>query len=138
MKNYIIALLIISSLVSVSFGLVAMNHMDGQGHGECPFEVSGVTNCVQAQNPIDFATSHLNAFSKFYSATPVNGFSLISLYLLWSLAIFIIFNKELELFKFQPLLARNNPKESFVAPSRIVLTDWLSLHENSPAFIGGR
>ena len=139
MKNSFIPLLIISSLISASFGLVMMNHMDGQEHGQCPFEATGVTNCVQVQNPIDFVTSHLNAFSKFSTAVPVNSFvTSLTLLLALALAAFITFNKEFELFKLRPLLARDHLRESFVPPNRILLMQWLALHENSPAFIGGR
>src|SRR3989344_7206678 len=107
MKNSFIPLLIIGSLLSASFGLVMMNHMDGQEHGQCPFEATGITDCVQVQNPIDFVTSHLNAFSKFSSAVPVNSFAIsLTLLLALALTVFIIFNKEFELFKSEPLLAR--------------------------------
>ena len=139
MKNSFIPLLVIGSLLSAGFGLVMMNHMDGQGHGQCPFEATGITDCVQVQNSIDFVTSHLNAFSKFSSAVPINSFAIsLTLLLALVLAVFIIFNKEFELLKLEPLLARNHLRESFIPPNRILLTDWLSLHENSPSFIGGR
>ena len=116
-----------------------MNHMDGMGHSDCPFEVAEITNCVQVQNPIAFAVSHLNALSKFFSAIPVNTFaSLISTFLLLALAVFIISNKEFELFKLEPLFIRSRLGGSFVPQNKILLTDWFSLHENSPAFIGRR
>ena len=139
MKNHFITMLIISSLLSASFGLVIMNHMDGQGHGQCPFEPTGVTDCVQVQNPIDFLTSHRNAFSKFSLATTVDSFAtfLTSLFAL-ALAVLIIFNKESGLFKSQHLLERKHLRESFVAPNKILLTHWLAFHENSPAFLSGR
>ena len=139
MKKYLISLLIIGSLISASFGLVMMNHMDGEGHGQCPFEATTILDCVQVQNPIDFVTSHLNAFSKFSSAIPVNSFvTSLTLLLAVALAVFIIFNKEFELFKLRPLFVIKHLRESFVPPNRILLTRWLALHENSPSFIGGR
>jgi len=105
MKNSFIPLLMISSLISASFGLVMMNHMDGQGHGQCPFEATGITDCVQVQNSIDFVTSHLNAFSKFSSAVPINSFAIsLTLLLALVLAVFIIFNKEFELLKFRSMI----------------------------------
>ena len=132
MKRYLFSLLIIGSLLSASFGLVMMKHMDG--HGQCPFEPAGITDCIQVQSPIGFATSHLNYFSKFYVAVSVNSF-VISLTLLLALAfaILITFNKEFELFKLQLLFARNHLREFFVSPNKILLTHWLALHENSPA-----
>jgi len=139
MKRYLFSLLIIGSLLSASFGLVMMNHMDGQGHGQCPFQATGITDCVQVQNPIDFVTSHLGALSKLSSAVPVDSFAAsLTLLLVLTLAVFITFNKELELFKLQPLLARSHLRESFVPPNKIILNHWFALHENSPSFIGGR
>ena len=139
MKNYVISLIIIGSLLSAIFGLVMMNHMDGQGHGQCPFEATGIIDCVQVQNPMGFITSHFNAFSKFSSAIPVNGFA-ISLALLLALVfgVIIIFTKGFGLFKSQSLLFKDRLRESFVPPNKILLTRWFALHENSPALIGGR
>lgn len=138
MKNYLIALLIIGSLLSASFGLVMMNHMDGQGHGQCPFEATRATDCVQA-NPIDFVISHLNAFSKYSSAIPVNGFAIsLTLLLALAFAVFIVFNKEFDLFKSQLLTVKGHLRESFVSPNKTLLNHWFALHENSPAFMIGR
>ena len=139
MKNYLIPFLVIGLLVSASFGLVMMNHMDGQGHSNCPFDTAGASGCAQARNPIDFVVSHLNALSRFFSALPVNSLaSLISLFLLSILAIATIFNKESEFLKLRPLFAKNHFHESFVPINKVLITRWFSLHENSPAFIGGR
>ena len=132
MKNTIIPLLLIGMLLSVSFGVLMMNHMDGQGHNLCPFEA--VTNCAQGQNSINFMTSHLSALAKFFSSTSVNSLvNLISIFTLLDLAISPILKSES--LKLRPLLIKNKLRESFVPPQRTLFTDWFSLHENSPAFL---
>lgn len=134
MKNPIFPLLIIGLLFFASFGLVIMSHIDGQGHSQCPFEMAGVTDCVQVQNPMGFAISHLNALSKFFSAIPVNSFTnLIVIYLLLAFTTFFSFKKDFESFKLKPIFIRSRLYESFVSPNKILLTRWFSLHENSPA-----
>lgn len=137
MKNVIIPLLLISVLFSASLSLVAMNHTDEMGHIQCPF--AEVTNCAQVQSSLDFMTSHLNALSKLYSATPVNSFALsFSLILALALATFIGFNKKFESPPLQTTFFRSRLRESFISPNRILFNHWLSLHENSPASLVGR
>ncbi len=139
MKNHIIPLLVIGLLLSASFGLAIMNHMDGQGHNQCPFETAGTVDCVQVQNPTGFAVSHLNALSRFFSAIPVNGFAGLSAsYLLLAFGALFFFKKDSEPFKLKPLFIQRCLYESLVTPNKILLAHWFSLHENSPAFILGR
>jgi hypothetical protein len=139
MKNRLIPLLFIGLLLSTSFGLLAMNHIDGQGHGQCPFEVTGVNDCSQALNTIDFVASHLDVLSQFSLATPSEGFSgLIALSLLLAFALFLVFNKGFELPNLKPVSIQSRFRQSFVPPTKILLTRWFALHENSPAFIVGR
>ncbi len=136
MKNPIRYLFIIGLLFSASFGLVMMGHIDNQGHGLCPFETAGVTDCNQLQNPIDFVISHLNAVSGFFSAIPINGFVFfISMVLLLAFAIFILPSGESELLKFGTAFVQKHIHESFVSPIRILLANWFALHENSPAIV---
>lgn len=135
MKNAIIPLLIIGLLLSASFGLVAMNHMDGQGHNLCPFEAAGVTDCTRVQSPIDFTFSHLNSLAGFFLAVPVAGFvSLISLFLLSALTMVAILS-EPGLIESKPSPLSNRIRKTFVSPQKTLLTDWFALHENSPAIV---
>lgn len=139
MKNFFLPLLIIGLLLSASFSLIMMNHMDEPGHNNCPFKAPGVADCVQVQSPLDFISSHLNSVSRFFSAIPVNSFTVsLTLILVLTFAVFIIFNKKFELFKFRPLLIENRLREFFVPPNKILFSHWFAFHENSPAFIGGR
>lgn len=140
MKNLFIPLLIIGLLLFASFGLVMMNHMDDQGHAVCPFETVGTADCAQVQNPVVFATSHLNALSQFFSATPISGFAgLISFLLLLILASFVVLDKKSDLFGRRLLfLVKSWLREIFAPLSKILLVNWLALHENSPAFIKRR
>ena len=140
MKNTLIPLLLIGILLSASFGLAKMNHMDNQGgHVQCPFETARVTDCTRLQTPINSVTSHLSALSKFLSTIPVNGFDgLISIFLIFALTIFVTFNKEFELFRLNPLFVKSNLRKAFVSSNKILLAHWLALHENSPSFMSGR
>ena len=139
MKNSFIPLVIIGLLLSASFGLVMMNHADGQGHGECPFKTTGVADCAQVQSPLDFMISHLNAFAKFSSATPVTSFVIsLAQLLILAFSIPLILSKRLELFAPGHIFIQGHLRESFTAPSRILFNHWFALHENSPAFISGR
>ncbi|MEK7645695.1 MAG: hypothetical protein AAB374_01115 [Patescibacteria group bacterium] len=139
MKNPFLPLLIIGLLLSTSFSLVVMSHEDRQGYSNCPFEVAGVADCVQIQNSIDFAASHLNALAKFLLAIPVNNFtSLVALSLLVIFTIFTFFNKYFGLFKLRPVLTRNRLYEPLVSLNKTLFTRWFALHENSPSFTGRR
>lgn len=131
-------MLMIGLLLSASFGLAMMNHMDDQGHNQCPLETTGVTDCAQVESTVDFVTSHLNAVSGFFSALPVQGFA-FSLALLFALAsnIFIVFSNR-ERSKTELLSVKGRVHMSFVAPRTIAFSRWFALHENSPAFIAGR
>src|SRR3989344_2307773 len=136
MKTILIPLFLISLLLFTSFGLVAMTHM---GHIKCPFESVRITDCFQAQSPIDFTTSHLIAVARFFSVIPAGGFTgIISLALLFALALFVVFNRDFGLFKSDPLLRENFSREIFVPLNASLLSRWLSLHENSPSTIFGR
>lgn len=137
MKNSFMPLLIIGFLLSASFGLVMMNHMDGQGHSQCPLKTAGVIDCAQVQNPLDFITSHLNAVSKFFSAVLTKNFAASLLYLLvLTFAVLIIFDKQL--LALIRSFVRSRSKEAFIPPHKILFNHWFALHENSPAFIGRR
>lgn len=137
MKNPFIPLLIIGLLLFASFGLVMMDHMDGQGHTNCPLQAVGANDCAQVRGPLDFVISHLNAVSKFFSAIPAKTFATSIFYLLALLsAALAIFNRQSLILL--PALANNRPRESFAPPRRMLLNHWFSLHENSPSFIGGR
>lgn len=139
MKTPFIPLLIISFLLSVTFGLSIMNHMGEQGHSRCPFETAGAVDCTRVQNPVGFAISHLNALSKSFSAIPVSSFvSLIAIYLLLALAAIIYLKNDFESFKLKVIFIRRHIYEYWVTPNKILLTYWLSLYENSPAFIPRR
>lgn len=131
MKRYT-PLLIIIVLISANFGLALMSHMDELGHG-CPFEVAGTTNCVLAQTPMDFVTWHLNALSKFSSATIVT--SLLAMLLLLTFSLFFKLYYDPALFGLRPLLIGSLLRGSFISPHRQKLTHWLSIHENSPGIL---
>ncbi|OGY66038.1 MAG: hypothetical protein A3I89_00885 [Candidatus Harrisonbacteria bacterium RIFCSPLOWO2_02_FULL_41_11] len=137
MKRFLVPLIIISLLFSVTLGLAAMNHMDGQGHGQCPFEVMGVASCGLAKNAFDFIIPHLNLFSRLFSATLFNSISLAALSLL-ALGLFAVFRKEFLVLQPRFLVAENYFSSSFVSSAAKRTTHWLALHENSPAFIGRR
>lgn len=133
MKKRFISLLIIGLFLSASFSLVAMNHMDGQGHARCPFEAAGVTDCAQTQNSLSFLVSHLNAFSKFLSAIPVNSFIVLTfLFLLLALAV-LFTSIKLKLFGLNSFFTKTGFQETFALSNRISFTDWLAFHQNSPA-----
>lgn len=139
MKNLITSLFLIGILLSASFGLVMMNHTDGMGHSQCPFEAVGVTDCAQVQNPLDFMVSHLNAIARFFSAAPVDSFMIsLALLLILAFSILIGFNKKLESLTLWAVFAKSHIRESFVSPNRILFNRWFALHENSPAFLVGR
>lgn len=133
MKNPLIPLVVIGILISASFGLVLMSHMDEQGHGQCPFETAGVAVCGLMQTPIDFVVSHLNAFSKFSSAIVVT--SLLAMLLLLTFSLLFKLYYDSALFGLRPLLIGSLPRGSFISPHRQKLTHWLSIHENSPTVL---
>ena len=131
MNKSFIPLLIIGILLSVSFGLLIMGHMDGQGHSICPFETAA--NCSQAQGPISSATSHLNAISKFFSAIPADVFiGFISLLVLAIISVLVFDHGSLSL-KFRKLFFSRRLAKVFVPTRSSLILSWLSLHENSPA-----
>ena len=139
MKKTVIPLIIIGLLLYASFGLIMVNHMDGMGHNICPFEAVGLKNCVNVQNPLDFVASHLDVFSKFFSAIPINGFAVsLALLFAFALGVLVIFNSLFEIHKFQRLRVINRLHEFFVSPNKNRLTRWFALHENSPSLITGR
>ncbi|KKT81941.1 MAG: hypothetical protein A3B99_04655 [Candidatus Yanofskybacteria bacterium RIFCSPHIGHO2_02_FULL_44_12b] len=138
MRNAIISILLISASLSAVLGLIVMDHMGGQGHSACPFEAVRITDCSQIQNFISFIASHLRALSKFSLAVLTDGFTnLISLLLLLSLAIGVLFNKSGPP-RLKPLLSANRLRIGFVLPQETLFTGWFSLHENSPTFMEGR
>src|SRR3989344_7169333 len=112
MKRFLVPLIIISLLFSVTLGLAAMNHMDGQGHSQCPFEVMGVASCGLAKNVFDFIILHLNLFSRLFSATLFNSISLAALSLL-ALGLFAVFRKEFLVLQPRFLVAENYFLSSF-------------------------
>ena len=139
MKNSFIPLLIIGLLLFAVFGLSMMSHMDGQGHSTCPFEPTGVADCFQIQNPLNFVSSHLNAFARFFSAIPTDRLAvLFSLVLLFALALSFVLSKDFGLDGARSSVIGNQLRESFVSPVKEQLMRWFALHENSPAFITGR
>lgn len=139
MKNQVIATIAIALLLTTTLGLATMNHMD-QDHSGCPFEVPGVINCAQLQNPFSFLASHLDTFSRFTSAIPTINSLVAFLLLLFSLILLIpvVFAKKFDLFNFQIDYTRNRFRKLFVSPKRSLLIDWLALHVNSPTIIPGR
>lgn len=134
MKNSLLPLLITSLLIYASFSLVMMNHMDA--HNNCPLQVAGDVNCSQVQSPLDFAASHLNAASKFFSTIPTKTFA-VSLVSLLALAFTTLFGLNKRPFVLRPSFVRSS-KRTFVPPDRIRFNHWFALHENSPAFTEGR
>lgn len=136
MKNSFLPLFIIGLMLFSSFSLAIMDHMDGQNHAKCPFETAGTVDCTQVQNAIDFVVSHFGAVSGFFSAGIAgNSVNLIALSLLLMLAVSAIFNKSNDPFRLRPVTLENLSREVFISPNKIILTHWLAMHENSPAFI---
>ena len=140
MKNILAPILISFLLLSISGSLATMNHMGNQGHTRCPFEVAGVVDCNQIQNSLSFVISHLNAISGFFLAIPTTA--LASLFVLLSLLILISIylrpDRDLRLLKPQLLHRTDREREFFILPHQEQLMHWLSLHENSPAFVERR
>ncbi len=138
MKKFFISLLIIGSLLSLTFGLVIMPNMSGQEHSQCPFEAAGIVNCAQAQNLVGFMSAHVNAFSQFFLATSADGFAIfLTLFSLFALAVFVIFGKDFKLLGSKFIFISSYFRKSF-SPNKILFGDWFALHENSPAFIARR
>lgn len=134
MKNLFIALFIIGSLLSLTFGLAIMPNMSGQSHGQCPFETAGITNCAQAQNLVGVMAAHVGAFSQLFAATLAGA--LTSFFALFSVLVFalvIFYNKDSALSP--PVLIYSRPRKPSVSLHGISFVQWLALHENSPAFV---
>jgi|SRR3989344_2185613 len=133
MKSPLIPLMVIGILLSASFGLAMMSHMDEQGHSQCPFETAGATVCGLMQSPIEYAISHLNALLSFFTSTIVASFAgFLALLLLFTLSFSAgLFGN----FKPKLLLARVYSQNSFDSPFRQQLIRWFALHENSPSSI---
>ncbi len=135
MKTPLFVLLIISLLFSASYGMAMMSHLDGQEHSECPFEAAVAVNCNQNQNPVGFVTSHLNAFARFFSAVPTGFYGLILLSVVLLCAAFYLLDKKRTPLELKSLIKQSHVRKFFTPPSRILLTHWFALHENSPAMI---
>ena len=138
MKNQVISSIIIALLLSTTLGLMTMNHMD-QDHDICPFEVPGVASCVQVYGAYGFIASHLNAFSRYVSAIPVNSFG--GIFLLFLSMIFLtstLLSENTKSFKFRSILISNRLREILIIPKRTTIIDWLAIHENSPAILARR
>ncbi|OGN27633.1 MAG: hypothetical protein A2941_01420 [Candidatus Yanofskybacteria bacterium RIFCSPLOWO2_01_FULL_49_17] len=132
MKRALIPLIIIGLLVSGTLGLFLMDHMDSSSHIKCPFESAGIINCVLVQNPLDLATSHLNAFSKFFSAAPVSAFAaLMSLAVLLAFALLVVPSYQFP--KLRPARIKRYSAGRFIPLSDRDFIHWFALHENSPA-----
>lgn len=139
MKNFFIPLVIIGSLLLPTLGLVAMTDMSGQSHVNCPFQATGSVDCTQAQNLVDFMSAHVSAFSQFFLATLADGFAVFfNLFYLFALAVFVVFTKDLTLRAPVPVIIKIRSLGSFSSQNSIQFVDWLSLLENSPAFITRR
>lgn len=137
MNRTIISFILIGLLLSASFAPVVMNHADGHGSIKCPFEVTAIADCTQAESPLSFIFSHLNALAKFFSVVPGTApvVMALALLLLFTLA---WGSSRRDGPNFSQLFIKVRLASSFIRPQRFSFNHWFSLHENSPALLTGR
>lgn len=136
MKILLISLLILSFLGISAFSFIAMYHGGSYGIDKrCAIETATGMDCPA--NPFAFADFHLNLFRVFSSA-PLGIFFNSYLALLTFLFFGFVFNLHGHSSLNVAKIRRTGFKQFFESFTPLVeskTSHWLSLHENSPAFI---
>ncbi|MEK7606511.1 MAG: hypothetical protein AAB458_02915 [Patescibacteria group bacterium] len=128
-----ITVLLLASLLTVglfSFTM-ALHGSNGEMEGDCIFSTMGANLCPQ--DALTKLAHHLSAYHEFFNV-PVTPFVIVLMFLVLELVIRLL------VFVFSPPLLepsyiqihrRNTPRSSY----KKKITHWLSLFENSPAFV---
>ena len=140
MKSTLAALLLLSFTIIAVFGVFAMNHGAGNGHGDggCIASMVKGVDCPKDAGSLQFLTFHLDAFRSFSTASFgsdfASAFLLLVVFLLTMGAGIIAGVKQAPMAP-TPSHIRRQFLESHSFSSQLKLTHWLSLHENSPSVL---